>query len=117
MDLEEYFATGPEWERPIFDAVRAHLEALGPLHIEPVSVGIFFKRDRTFVELRPMARWTAVSMMLPRLVQDPRISRKPIQASRGAWYHVVNVRSVDEVDAKLLGWLTESYLATEEPNG
>ncbi len=53
MTLEEYFSTGPERERPIFEVVRAHLESLGPVHIEPVSVGIFFKRNRTFVELRP----------------------------------------------------------------
>ena len=45
LSLEQYFATGPEWERPIFEAVRAHLESLGTVLIEPVSVGIFFKSN------------------------------------------------------------------------
>ena len=47
MSVEEYFATGPERERPIFEAVMEHLESVGPVHVEPVSVGIFLKRART----------------------------------------------------------------------
>lgn len=115
MELEDYFATGPPWERPIFEAVRAHLGSLGRVHVEPVSVGIFFKRSRTFVELRPMTRWTAVSMVLPRLVDHPRIARKPIPGREGYWFHVVNVRSADEVDETLRDWLTESFLTTDDP--
>jgi hypothetical protein len=114
MDLEEYFTTGPEWERPIFEAVRAHLDALGTVYVEPVSVGIFFKRARTFVQLRPMARWTACGMLLPRLVRHPRIARKPVVAREGAWYHVVNLRSVDEVDDQVREWLTEAFLTTAD---
>jgi hypothetical protein len=41
------------------------------------------------------------------------MARKPIPASQGAWYHVVNVRSVDEVDDTLRDWLTEAFLADE----
>ena len=53
MTLKEYFSTGPERERPIFEAVLAPSRSLGPVHVEPVSVGIFIKRARSFVELRP----------------------------------------------------------------
>ena len=51
MTLEEYFSTGPERERPIFEAVMAHLDTVGPVHVEPVSVGIFLKTSRTFARL------------------------------------------------------------------
>ena len=44
MTLDEYFATGPDFERPVFEAVMAHLENVGPVHVEPVSVGILLKR-------------------------------------------------------------------------
>ena len=57
MSEAEYFATGPVHERPVFEAVMAHVETLGPVHVEFVSVGIFLKRARTFAELRPMERW------------------------------------------------------------
>ena len=34
------------------------LETLGgPFHLEPVSVGIFVKTSRSFLELRPLTKW------------------------------------------------------------
>ena len=41
MTLEEYFSTGPTFERPMFDSVVAHLRTLGEPFLEPVSVGVF----------------------------------------------------------------------------
>ena len=108
MTLDEYFSTGPERERPIFEVVRAHLESLGPVHIEPVSVGIFFKRDATFVELRPMVKWEALSFGLSRTIEHPRIARKMKGGRRT--YHVVNLREPEDVDDQVKEWLTESYL-------
>ena len=40
LSLDEYFETGPAHERPVFDAVMAHVESLGPVHADIVSVGI-----------------------------------------------------------------------------
>ena len=58
LTIEEYFETGPEHERPIFDAVMAHVQSLGPVHADVVSVGIFLKNPRKFAELRPMQHWS-----------------------------------------------------------
>jgi hypothetical protein len=111
MTLEEYFSTGPDRERPIFEAVMHHLDTVGPVHVEPVSVGIFLKRTRTFAELRPMQRWVALSFVLSRAVDHPRIARKLKGSTAGSrTYHVVNVREPAEVDDEVCGWLTESYL-------
>src|SRR2546423_15597449 len=76
MSLDDYFATGPDRERPIFDAVPAHLATVGPIHVEPVSVGIFLKRSTTFAELRPMQRWVALSFVLSRSVEHAKIARR-----------------------------------------
>lgn len=113
MTLEEYFSTGPARERPIYDAVRAHLDSLGPVHVEPVSVGIFMKAPRLVCQLRPMTRWVALSFSVDRVLTDPRISRKPIPYS-GRWFHVVNLTGPDDVDDAVRGWLTEAYLAALE---
>jgi hypothetical protein len=110
VTLEEYFSTGPEGERPIFEAVLAHVSTLGPVHVEPVSVGIFIKKAGTFVELRPMTRWVAMSFLLPRRVQHPKIARKPISAG-DLTYHVVNLRAPEDVDDQVRAWLSESYQA------
>ena len=79
MSLEEYFSTGPERERPIFEAVIRHLETVGPVHVEPVSVGIFLKRVQTFAELRPKDRWVALSFSLARRVAHDRITTKVVE--------------------------------------
>lgn len=109
MALEEYFSTGPSFERPVFDAVMNHLRTLGEPFLEPVSVGVFVKRDGVSVlQLRPMTKWVAVCLFLPRTVHDRRISRKPIDSGR-AVYHVVNVRGPEDVDEVVREWITEAW--------
>ena len=108
LTIEEYFSTGPPWERPIFDAVRAVVESFGPVYIEPVSVGIFFKRVRTFAQLRPMTKWAALSFVLPYDVKDSRIARKVV-GGPGFRHHVVNLREPGQVDHKVAEWLRVAY--------
>lgn len=109
MSVDEYFATGPPHERPVFDAVLAHLEGVGPLHVEPVSVGIMLKHDgRTFAELRPRDRWVAVSFGLRRRAAHRTITRKVMPYS-GWFWHVANVRGPGELDDDLCELLTEAY--------
>ena len=113
MSLEEYFSTGPERERPIFEAVLRHVETLGPVHVEPVSVGIFLKRSRTFAELRPMQRWESLSFGLPRRIVHGRITRTITGSGPGA-YHYVRLYGPEDVDGQVCDWLTEAYLASPE---
>lgn len=109
MSLEEYFATGPPHERPVFEAVLRHLDGVGPVHVEPVSVGIFLKRAQTFAQLRPMDRWVALHFSLPRRVDHHRITRKVVHYA-GRYHHVANVRGPEDLDDALCGYLTEAYL-------
>jgi hypothetical protein len=113
MTEEEYFATGPAHERPVFESVMAHVETLGPVHVEFVSVGIFLKRARTFAELRPMTRRVAIWFVLARPVRHRLIVRK-VKPYHGRYVHVANVAAPDDLDDELRGWLTEAYLATPD---
>ncbi len=109
MSLEEYFSTGPSFERSVFDAVMAHLRTLGEPFLEPLSVGVFVKRNGVGVlQLRPMTKWVALCLFMPRTVHDRRISRKPIPTSRTV-YHVVNLRGPEDVDDVVRGWITEAW--------
>jgi hypothetical protein len=89
----------------------AHFATVGDVHVEPVSVGIFLKRAQTFAQLRPKDRWVALSFALPRKVQHERITRRVIEY-HGRYHHVANVRGPEDLDARLLGWLTEAYLSS-----
>jgi hypothetical protein len=113
MSIEEYFSTGPERERPIFEAVMEHLESVGAVHVEPVSVGIFLKRGRTFAELRPLTRWVALWFPHSSVIEDRRIARRLAVSGNRTWY-VVNLRGPQDVDDQVRSWLTEAYLSTPE---
>ena len=65
MAIDAYFVDAEPGDREIYEAVAEALIDCGPVEIEAVSVGIFFKRSRTFVELRPRKRGMACSMILP----------------------------------------------------
>jgi hypothetical protein len=108
MTVEEYFSTGPAHERPVFEAVMRHLDTVGPVHVEPVSVGIFLKNPRKFAELRPMQRWVAVSFFLRRAARHRTIVRKVVDYN-GRYYHVANVASPADFDSGLRELLTEAY--------
>ena len=109
MSIEEFFDTGPEFERAIFEKVLAHLQTVdSEIWFEPVSVGIFFKRRTVFIALRTMTKWVAVCFQLNRRLENSRISRKVIE-NNGRYYHVVNVSEVDQIDDELAGWLVEAW--------
>jgi hypothetical protein len=113
LTLDEYFSTGPAFERPIFDAVAAHLMPLGDVRVEAVQVGIFFKKARTFVELRPMRDRVRLSMLFSRDLEDRRVvKRLGLSGRRFAVY--VDLRTPDEVDDQLTSWLTESCLSSPD---
>lgn len=88
-----------------------HLDTVGPVHVEPVSVGIFLKRSQSFAQLRPLTRWVALSFGLPRKLTSPKLSRKVISYGH-RFHHVVNLRSPEEVDDDVRSWLTEAYEAS-----
>jgi hypothetical protein len=108
MTRDEYFATGPSHERPIFDAIMQRLERAGPIHAEFVSVGVFLKNPRKVAELRPMQRWVAVSFSLDRRADHRTITRKVLPYG-GRYFHVANVASPDDVDDALSELLIEAY--------
>ena len=111
MAIDEYFETGPAFERPIFDVVRTHLQSLDPdIWFEPVSVGIFFKRRTTFVQLRTMTKWVAVGFSLPVELRSPRLSRKVVHHGR-RYFHVVNVSDASQIDEEFASWLVEAWVA------
>ena len=109
LTLEEYFSTGPSHERPMYEAVMAHLATLGPVYPDFVSVGVFLKNPRKFAELRPMQKWVALGFVLPRQASHRTITRKVIDDGRRYW-HVANVASPDDLDEELCSLLTEAYL-------
>lgn len=112
MTLEEYLATAPPHEAPIARLVLAHVGTLPDAYVEPVQVGLFFKRSRTFAQLRTMTRWVALSLVLPRVVEDPQPSRK-VQRTGDRHHHVFNLHVPIDVTPEICQLITEAYEADD----
>jgi hypothetical protein len=108
--VADTFAGSRAWQRPIYDAVIAHVESLGPVHVDAVRVGVFLKHQSKFAELRPMARALSLSLVLPRPVQDDRFTRR-LAGSAHRFWHFVRLRGVADVDDQVCDWLAEAYLS------
>lgn len=90
LTLDEYFATGPPHERPVFDAVMRHLDTVGWFHADIVSVGVFLKNPHEFAELRPMQRRVALSFWLARPAQHRTVTRR-VERYGDTYWHVANL--------------------------
>ena len=111
MSLAEYFATAAAFERPIFERVRAQLDHLDPLRVEAVTIGILFKRVRTFAELRPMRERVRLGMLFSAPLESPRFVRtERLGGSRMAFF--VDLRHPDDVDDEVRDWLTDAYFSS-----
>jgi Domain of unknown function (DUF5655) len=76
--------------------------------VEPVAVGIFLKRARTFVELRPKTKWIELSFGLHRKIDHSRIS-KIIGVSGGRTFHAVRLVTPEDVNELVTDWIAEAY--------
>jgi hypothetical protein len=109
LSVSDYFAARPPVEREVFEAVRDHVQSLGEVIVEPVGIGILFKRRRTFAELRPKARWVALSFGLNHRLEHPRITRTTPMPHGAAWQGT-RITSAGDIDDQVREWLTESYV-------
>jgi hypothetical protein len=108
--LEECFAGRPPVQREIYAELVAELATLGPVHLDVVRVGVFVKRQRKLAEIRPMARSLSLELVLPRVVDDPRVVRT-IRLPGDRTVHVVRLTGRRDVDEQVRDWLAEAYTA------
>ena len=106
--IDVTFAGRPTEFRVIADTVVAFLESLGPVHVDAGEVGVFVKRVRTVVEIRPQARAVTLWIVNDRFVDDSRVSRH-VRASSTRFVNVVKTTTAEEVDDQVRAWLVEAF--------
>ncbi len=115
LTVEEYFADYPPEFREIHERVVGLLEAMGAVVVEPVEVGILFKKRGTFVELRPRKKGFTLSFILPRRLDHPRITRRTPMSKQGTRTSIaLVVHSADVIDDEVREWLAEAYFESPE---
>lgn len=110
MSIDQYFAARPHGDRAIFEAVVGCLAGLDAVIVEPVSIGILFKRRRTFAELRPRRHGLALNFGAPQRLNHERIARTSRMAANShRFWHGVNIVEPGEIDQTVRDWLREAY--------
>ena len=108
ISVDELLSRHPDWVAETYEAVIEPLRALGPVHEDAVSVGVFLKSDRTLGQFRPKVRSAQLWLFLRDRREDPRISRIE---STGAdrFVHMIKLTRPEEVDDQVRSWLVEAY--------
>ena len=110
--IDATFAGRPPGLREIADAVIAHVRGLGPVHLDVVEVGVFVKRARTVVEIRPQARALTLWIVLDHFVDGPQVTRH-VKASSTRSVSVVKLATLGDFDDDVRAWLDEAYAYAE----
>jgi hypothetical protein len=113
MSLEERLVLLDANQRAICEGVLEMLPRIGDVLVEPVRVGLFLKRGRTFASLRLRRAGMRLLVMLPRRVDHPRLSSSKPGRGSSRVAHATTLRSAAEVDEDVAGWLAESYASSE----
>jgi len=104
MPIDVRLAELPDGQRRAAEAVLTHVRRIKGLAIEAVMVGIFIKRERSIVELRPKKKWLDLSFISTQVITSERIARVVKWGAHTAYF--VHLTDKQDVDAELRRWLT-----------
>jgi hypothetical protein len=114
MTLDEFF-DGYEPSRPIFNALRESVEAIGPAEMGVSKSQIVFRRRVAFAwawvpdrYLRSGHAPLVLSISLRRRDASPRW-KEVVEPAKGRFMHHLELRDVGEIDSEVRQWLAEAY--------
>jgi hypothetical protein len=114
-DPAEAFFAGLPRSLEVYSRVRAVLGGLPGVTTRVTRSQVAFRRRRGFAWLWLPGRWLAkpgaevvLSIGLDRRHPSSRF-KEVVQPARNVWVHHLEVRSADEIDEEVAGWLREAY--------
>lgn len=115
MTLDEFF---DEWgqSQPIFQALRAAIDGLGPVEMQITRSQIAFRRRRAFAWAWIPGRYLhgrgaplVVSIALDKRDSSPRW-KEIVQPSAGRFMHHLELFSAEAIDLQVREWLRQAWL-------
>jgi hypothetical protein len=100
--------------RELFDGFAALIRKCGPVTTAPAKTRIAFMVRVRFAGVSNISeRGMTIGFALRRPLKHPRIQKVTMYNPR--WYgHYVRIKSLEELDDELLGWLCEAYKVGEQ---
>ena len=106
LDLDDAFDGRPNARR-CFDALRAAVEADGPVELSISRTGIGFMTRVRFAGVQVRNDHLRVAFWLKHPIESPRFAKIERYSANDIGYFVV-VRDPSEIDDELLGWIREA---------
>lgn len=113
LDLEAHFAGRPAPIRALFDALRAAVEACGPVVMLPEKTRIAFQVRMSFAQATPRNHWLDGHLVLARRIDHPRFRRIESLSARNHVHHF-RLHDVSDIDDEFRRWLAEAYAVGEQ---
>jgi hypothetical protein len=107
-DLSTLFVGKAPLVRDLFDRFRAMIEACGPVKVMPYRDRVVFMVRVRFAGAVPKKEWLELGFWLRSRVENPRF-RRVETIYPNAHVHVLRVRSPEELDGEIAGWIEEAY--------
>ena len=108
ISAESHFEGKPAALKKTYDKLADAVCDFGPVSIQPIKGGIFFKKAGTFAMIAIRKDHLKVEFFLDHL-HDSFPVEKTFQYTQKKIVHVVSVSNVKDVDRQLIGWLKTSY--------
>jgi hypothetical protein len=114
--VDEFFA-GYDESRPIFDALRAAVEAIGPVELRVSKSQIAFRRRAAFAwawipnrYLRGRRAPLVLSVSFAYRHPSPRW-KEIVEPAKRRFMHHLELHAAADVDNEVCGWLAEAWTA------
>lgn len=117
ISVEAYFADRDPTSRELFEAVRAAIESIGPAEVRATKSQVAFRRRLAFAwtwipaqylggdrDLAPLV----LTLDLHRRDESPRW-KSVVEPRPGRFTHHLELRSAEQLDDEVLGWLREAW--------
>ena len=105
--IDDHFRGKDPKLRSLFDALRRALERSGPLRVDAVESTINLVSKHHFGGIAVRREYLRVGFILDHEIRDRRICRAERVGPHRVSHHVL-VSSLSDLDAQLLGWLSEA---------
>jgi hypothetical protein len=116
MTLDE-FLTGYEESRPVLEALRSAIEALGPAEMRVTKSQVAFRRRKPFAWTWVPGRYLrgprpplVLTLSFPYRHSSPRW-KQIVEPAPGRFTHHLELRSAAEIDDEVRTWLREAWQA------